>query len=139
MVVRGTAFGLESLGFEVETSYRNENDHVNRISGIIYIDSTPAVLVADPCNGLELFALFIGFFLCFPGSWISKTIFIIFGVTFLFLLNILREIMLALNYHYFQSSFDFNHKYTFAIFVYLAVFLIWRFWLNRYMIISHKK
>ena len=105
---------------------------------IIYVDGQESVLVADACNGFELLALYIGFFLCFPGPIRFKIIFIPIGSLVIFSINIIREVSLVLNYNYFQQSFDFNHKYTYAFFVYTAVFLIWRFWLNNYSFIGKR-
>lgn len=124
-VIRGTTLGLSWLGYDTKGQ-----------GNMIFIDSQPVVLVADACNGLELFALYIGFLLCFPGKWKYKLIFITIGVFFLYAINVIREIVLALNYKFFQESFDFNHKYTYVFIVYLFVFSIWRFWLNRYSILA---
>lgn len=131
-VVQGTSLGLDLLGHNVDTSSININNQ--DISGSVFIDGEPVVLVADECNGLELMALYIGFFLCFPGPWRFKSLFIPFGTIMVFLINIVREIVLALNYKYFQETFHFNHKYTYVLIVYLSIFWIWRFWLNRYSI-----
>ena len=131
-VVQGTQYGLQMLGYSTWTEIKPNAEESSRLSMIIYMDSEPAVLVADGCNGLELFALFVGFIICFPGPSRPKFLFCIGGTAVLFLLNIIREIVLALNYHHFRISFDFNHKYTYAGVVYFVVFLIWRYWLNRY-------
>ena len=124
-VISGTTLGLRMLGYE--TSGENK---------MILIDNQPVVLVADACNGLELFALYIGFLICFPGKLKYKLVFIPLGVVMIYVVNVLREIVLALNYKFFQETFDFNHKYTYVFIVYLFVFGIWRFWLNRYSILA---
>ena len=124
-VVQGTVLGLSIIGFESEGKDK-----------VIYIDQQPSVLVADACNGLELFALYIGFLLAFPGHIRSKLIFIVFGVILIFVVNILREMALALNYNFFQETFEINHKYTYAFIVYILIFFIWRFWLKRYSILA---
>ena len=135
-VVTGTKVGLDLLGYDSDfgqTDIKNPQS-----SRYIYIDNQPVVLVADECNGFELMALYIGFLLAFPGPWKWKAIFILVGTVVIFIVNILREVVLALNYKYFQESFDFNHKYTYVFVVYSVIFLIWRFWLNNYSLISQK-
>ena len=124
-VVHGTVFGLETLGYESEG--RDE---------VIYIDNKPSVMVADACNGLELFALFAGFLIAFPGPIKYKLIFIPAGLLFIFLLNIIREVALALNYNYFNETFELNHKYTYVFVVYIFIFLMWRYWLKKYSILG---
>lgn len=124
-VIKGTTVGLSILGYDT----RGEGD-------LVYIDDQPVVLVADACNGLELFALYVGFLLCFPGPIKYKAIFVPIGIGLIYIINVIREITLALNYKFFQETFDFNHKYTYVFVVYLFVFAIWRFWLNRYSILA---
>jgi hypothetical protein len=45
---------------------------------------------------------------------------------------VLRVAGLALNVLYNASSVDFNHKYTFTILVYAAIFGMWMLWVKRY-------
>lgn len=133
-VVDGTKIGLQILGF---TSSQNMIDPSDpNSSRYIYIENQPVVLVADECNGFELMALYIGFILAFPGPWKWKAIFIPLGSAIIFMINVIREIILALNFKYFQESFDFNHKYTYVFVVYFVIFIIWRFWMNRFSVIS---
>lgn len=136
-VVIGTKIGLEILGYDT-TSGNLSNNSSEESAKFISIDGQPVVLVADPCNGFELIALFIGFIVSFPGPWKYKAIIIPIGSFLVFIINVFREIILALNYKYFQESFDFNHKYTYVFVVYFLIFLIWRFWLNRYSKIGNK-
>jgi len=133
-VVNGTKIGLSILGYESDQKIIDSSDPNS--SRYVFIDNQPVVLVADECNGFELMALYIGFLLAFPGPWKWKAIFIPIGSIIIFLINVGREIILALNYKYFQESFDFNHKYTYVFVVYLIIFLIWRFWLNRFSMIG---
>lgn len=105
---------------------------------IILIDNETVVAVGDECNGLELIALFTSFFLCFPGPLKYKLLFIPIGSVSIYMMNITREVSLALNYRFFQSTFEFNHTYTYVLFVYMGVFLIWRYWLNNYSSIGKK-
>ncbi len=129
-VISGTNFGLTIIGYDTRSSVE---------SSMVFIDEQPVVLVADACNGLELFALYTGFLICFPGRIKYKLIFIPIGISLIYLVNVLREITLALNYKFFQETFDINHKYTYVFIVYLFVFAIWRFWLNRYSYLATNK
>lgn len=118
---------------------KNMGVAAHNLNNIIYIDGSPAVRLEHSCNGLELIVLYIGFLLCFPGNFKSKILYSIIGSAFLFFANILREILLALNYHYFHSTFEFNHKYTYAVLTYILVFLFWKHWLQRYSLVANKE
>ena len=124
-VSAGTVVGLELLGYDTEFKIVDDKN-------MVYIDGQAVVLVADACNGLELFALYTGFLLAFPGRWTYKAIFIPVGIFLIYLINIAREIALSLNYKFFQETFELNHKYTYVFIVYVFVFIIWRFWLKNY-------
>ncbi len=129
-VVDLTRTCLAILGHDTNTQFRPDGPGIN--SRYVYVDGTPVLSVADGCNGIELIALFMGFIIAFPGKWNYKLTFIIIGSILIYLLNVIREVILALNYMFFRETFDFNHKYTYVLVVYSMVFLIWRFWLNRY-------
>lgn len=137
-VIWGTELIIASLGYEVGANFENF-EKWKEVLGVIYIDGMQSVLVADACNGLELFALYVGFFICFPGPFKYKFFYSISGIPILYLVNVIREAALALNYHHFRFSFEFNHHYTYAFVVYLITFLMWRHWLNRYSSMALQK
>ncbi|OON66754.1 exosortase X [Hymenobacter sp. CRA2] len=99
----------------------------------VLVDGQPTVWVGDPCNGLVLYALFVGFVLAFPGGgWRRKLPFMAVGMALIYVLNILRVGVLALNHLYSRSTVDFNHHYTFTFVVYGCIFLLWMLWVRRY-------
>jgi exosortase family protein XrtF len=92
----------------------------------------PLIYVSDSCNALTLIVLFMGFILAYPGDWRYKLLFIPLGTVAIFFINVIRVQVLILNYMYFTEAFDFNHKYTFTIAVYLVVFWFWMLWANKF-------
>ena len=129
-VVDLTRIFLSAIGHDTNTQFRPDGPGIN--SRYVYVDGTPVLSVADGCNGIELMALYVGFIIAFPGRWKYKLAFIFIGSGLVYLLNVIREVVLALNYMFFRETFEFNHKYTYVLIVYSMVFLIWRFWLNKY-------
>ena len=99
---------------------------------LITCNGSKALRVGAECNGLVLFALFTGFLLAYPGNWKTKTWFIPLGVTCIYALNILRIIVLTINFKYFRSSFSFNHHVTFTYLIYAFIFLLWMIWVNKF-------
>lgn len=96
----------------------------------IGIDGTHGLWIGDPCNGITLFSLFVGFLLVFPGPWKHKLWFIPIGMLAIHVLNILRVVALTLIVYYFPDPavLDFNHTYTFTLLVYAFVFGLWYWW-----------
>lgn len=105
---------------------------------IVRIDNTDMVGVGNPCNGMELFALFAGFVICFPGAVKNKLWYIPAGLLIIHVVNVIRAAALALNQKHYPASLDFNHHYTFTILVYALIFGLWMFWVNKYSGISFK-
>ena len=106
---------------------------------ILRIDGVNMVGVGNPCNGLELFVLFAGFIICFPGSTSRKLWFIPAGLIVIHFANILRSASLALIQYHDPESLDFNHHYTFTIIVYAIIFGLWMLWVNKYSTLFHVK
>ena len=94
----------------------------------IFLNGFPLLGIADSCNALTLIILFIGFIIAYPGNWWYRLLFIGLGSLFIFGINIIRSLVLIFNYMHFRSTFEFNHKYTFTILVYLVVFAFWMYW-----------
>jgi exosortase family protein XrtF len=102
-----------------------------RLYTVCYADKC-LVGVGRPCNGLELFVLFAGFIIAFPGNSRNKLWFIPAGILLIHFVNVLRVAALAviqLNWH---SWLEFNHKYTFTVLVYMLIFCLWMLWMNRF-------
>ncbi|TAL57999.1 MAG: hypothetical protein EPN85_12680 [Bacteroidetes bacterium] len=113
---------LGCLGYATEIT----GDRTLRITG------TPGLFIGDSCNGISLFALFSIFIFAFPGKSISKIIFIPVGIFLIHLMNVLRVTVLAIIETYSYSWTEFNHTYTFTIIIYICIFLMWLFWVNKY-------
>ena len=104
----------------------------HREATTLFVEGQPLLYIGDPCNGLDFFGLFACFVLAFPARPGAKLWFLPLGIFTIHLLNALRVVLLCLNYWYFRSSFDFNHKYTFVVVVYGAMLLLWMRWAKRY-------
>ena len=127
-LVESSAWLLQAIGFEAST----ENH-------LILINGEEAVFVWHACNGMVLMALFTGFIIAFPGPISKKIFFIPFGIAIINLLNVLRIAALAINGHYYHSSLNFNHKFTFTILIYSAIFALWMLWVKKFSNISINK
>lgn len=116
---------LDLLGYEGGTKAGDRQT-------IVCIKDESMVGVGNPCNGLELFVLFAGFIICFPGSIKNKWWYILIGSLIIHLVNSMRTVALALIQYKAPEYLDFNHHYTFTIIVYSLIFGLWIYWTNRY-------
>jgi exosortase/archaeosortase family protein len=93
----------------------------------IYFNKRLVMFIADPCNGLELFVLYLIFIFALPATFKRKLFFVVAGLFIIHFVNILRCVgLVALLIHY-DEYFNIAHHYIFKMAVYLSIFLCW-FW-----------
>jgi len=115
-------FFLHLMGYHTFSPYFKE----------IGIDGTSGLYMGDNCDSIDLFALFAGFIIAFPGAWKKKLWYIPVGIILIFLCNVLRVVVLSIIQKKFSTgALEFNHTYTFTILVYLFIFGLWLFWIKK--------
>lgn len=122
-----TAFLNNSIllsGFTTQRAFAEDDSLITEASEI-YHNNNLVLYIADACNGLELMVLYIGFIVCMPSKFWRKVIYIILGVLFIDIINILRCSGLIYLREYFHAYFDFAHHYLFKAVVYATTFLMW--------------
>ncbi|MFT6844435.1 MAG: exosortase family protein XrtF [Flavobacteriales bacterium] len=125
---------LNTLGYDL-IPRSVENEPIRTIG----IDGTHGLWVGDPCNGLTLFAVFCTFILAYPATLSKKLWFIPLGIICIHLANVVRisilTIIVKIDYNY----LDFNHNYTFSIFVYGIILLLWYWFIKQTKHSDHEK
>lgn len=111
-------------GFTTQRVFIEDDSLIIEASEIYHNDKL-VLFIADACNGLELMVLYIGFIVCMPSKFWRKVIYILLGVIFIDIINILRCSGLIYLREYFHAYFDFAHHYLFKAVVYAATFLMW--------------
>lgn len=121
--------------FDVNAVIETESDHV-----ILLLDAGNyrGIWVGDECNGFTLFSIFTIFIVAFPGQIRSKLWYIPLGLIIIHFANVIRVMALVLINNYYPEYLDFNHLYTFTIFVYSIIFMLWYIWAKKYAINEQK-
>ena len=118
--------GLRVIGYELIPNPA-ENEPIRTIG----IDGTHGLWVGDPCNGLTLFAVFLSFMLAIPGKFLPKIWFIPLGLLCIHLANATRIMLLTIIVEIDYNYLDFNHNYTFTIFVYGIIIGLWWWYIKK--------
>ena len=105
---------LSFAGFAVESD--------GRIIGCI---GARAVEINNGCNGLQLFGMFSGFIVSYPGTWKNKLILLVSGSFVLFLVNGLRIAFFAVFNSIYPEHWDLAHDTSSYIFFYPVVLTFW--------------
>ena len=103
----------------------------------IFIGGRDIVIITNPCNGLELFALYLGFLLCIPASKKRFWAFAIVGTAVIFAINILRCTGLAVMSYNHSTLTDFAHHYAFKLIVYAVAFYGWVLYSKKEKKVAH--
>jgi exosortase/archaeosortase family protein len=118
-----TLFLLQFLGYE--TFHNVTENHL----GII---DSAGFIISAPCNGLDLFYLYLAFFIAVPGKWKLKAIFSVLGLIIIYVFNVFRLGFLAYISKYHYNWFNFHHSYTFTLIMYVVIFLLWYLYMKKY-------
>jgi exosortase/archaeosortase family protein len=107
-----------------------EGTSIQTGSALISMGEQPLISIADPCNGLNMYALFVGFILAFPAGLGLKFRFGILGLASLIGVNVIRCVGLAALQIHHPSFTVFAHHYIFNVLTYAAVFGFW-YWFTK--------
>jgi exosortase family protein XrtF len=117
-----TALWFSLFGYKAEVMAYQIYPH------LVFLDKLPIISIDTPCNALPMMYLFGSFILVYPGDWKRKAVFLVFGVLFIHVLNMIRIIILSYISIYSPDYFHFNHKYLFQIIVYGVTVTLWFYW-----------
>ena len=125
-------YNIASLGSAVLRllGYNSYAATIQEQYNVIFLNGKISVSIEDGCNGLVLMALFAGFVISYPGPLRKKLYFIPAGLLLIYCINIVRVVTLVINQDISKSTFDFNHKYTYSITLYVIIFGLWMLWAN---------
>ena len=120
LVYPGSQFNVTEKA--VKNPYKTEDDLfiIN-----IYKNGHDIVGIADGCNALELYVLYLGFLIAFPSTLKRLTLFGFFGVIIIFTANIIRLVALAAMNMNKMQTVDIAHHYFFKLIVYAIIFFLW--------------
>ena len=93
-----------------------------------------SILVDETCSATKWLLHFLVLMLIFPGPWKHKAWFIPSGLLMVHLISVIRIVGLSIVYVNRPESWDFFHDYIFRPFFYAMLFLVWVFWVERFVL-----
>ena len=91
----------------------------------ISVNGGIGIRIANGCNGLELFVVYIGFLFCYRSPLKRQLLFTAGGVLLIYVLNVLRCAGLVWLISEGSSFADFAHHYFFKMIIYSVIFGMW--------------
>lgn len=135
-VTRQTVGIAELLGYESEL-YEDAHLYIQaeeeQTYDTIHLNDKYALSIEEGCNAVNVMILFLAFVIGFGGKWKAMTWFLPLGLLIVHIANIGRLLLLAIiNVDFDGKGYHFYHKYFFTAILYVAIFLLWVWWVNKY-------
>jgi exosortase/archaeosortase family protein len=115
--VKLAAAGLSFVGWEIETAGR-----------FIACAGNRGVEIQNGCSGMDLWGLYAGFIIAYPGDLKKRMTFIAAGIGLLFIANVFRIAFFVLSNLYYPNYWDPVHHWSSFVFFYPIVLTLWYLW-----------
>ena len=106
--------------------------HDSESSVRMYLNNVAIVRIVEGCNAVSVMILFTAFITAFSGKLLQTTIYIMFGVLIIHLLNVLRIALLTMGLIHYKVYEHLMHDIIFPLFIYGVVFGLWLIWVNKF-------
>lgn len=104
-------------------------------------ESSPAISIINPagvvisvfegCNGINVMIVFVSFLFAFGGQWKKLMWFLPVGLILIYLANLGRVMTLYFVAEYWETYFYYVHKYVLTGLLYILVFGLWWWWIEK--------
>ncbi len=113
-------------------------ESAHRVGPHVFLNGVQSVNIAPQCNGLELIVLYLGFLICYPGSFKKGLLFAVAGTVVITFLNMVRCALLAWLYISHVNVAEFAHHFAFKLIIYGVVFFGWMLYAKDKKVASSK-
>jgi len=127
LVSNQTKMILDLWGFRVDLMQHQTEPAVR-----ILVNNKPIVRIVEGCNAMSVMILFVAFIVAFSGKFLRTSLYIVFGILLIHVLNILRISLLIVGMLRFREYETIMHDIIFPLFIYGVVFGLWVLWVNKF-------
>lgn len=118
---------LQVFNYNVSIQKNGSNSWLDVLFNKQYI-----VRIIEGCNAVSVIILFISFVLAFSGKLKVTLLYILSGIIFIYLLNIIRIALLTILLFHFPEKNHLLHGVLFPLIIYGTVFILWIIWVNKF-------
>lgn len=98
----------------------------------VWFNDQNIIRIVEGCNAVSVTILFVSFVLAFSGKLKATLLYILFGIVFIYILNVIRIALLTVLLFHFPEKSHFLHGVLFPLAIYGSVFLLWVVWVNKF-------
>ncbi|MWB95766.1 exosortase family protein XrtF [Flavobacterium sp. GA093] len=90
------------------------------------------IRIVEGCNAVSVMILFVSFIVSFSGKLKTTILFLLFGIVFIHVLNVIRIALLTVLLFRFHKYEQILHGVFFPLVIYGTVFILWVVWVNKF-------
>lgn len=118
---------LKGFNYDVEVQGNSSDSWLE-----VFLNNEHVVRIIEGCNAVSIMILFISFIIAFSGKLKTTLLYVLFGVTLIYILNVLRIAVLTVLLFHFSQYTHFLHGVLFPLVIYSSVFILWFVWVNKF-------
>lgn len=119
---------LETVGYKAQVV-----QHPNEPSMKLIINDKFVARIIEGCNSISVLILFISFIIAYAGKLKTTLFYLLFGSVLVYTVNLIRIVMLSIGLYHYPWRREILHSVIFPLIIYGLVFLLWMFWVNRFV------
>ena len=133
LVARQSKSLIETVGLKAEIA-----PHPNEASMKLIINNKFVARIIEGCNSISIIILFVSFIIAFSGKFKTTLFYLLFGCVMIYAVNLIRIVILTIGLYNYPWRREILHSVIFPLIIYGLVFLLWMFWVNRFVNLKSK-
>ncbi len=133
LVARQSEAVLDTFGYDAKIL-----PHPNEASMKLLLNGQYLARIIEGCNAVSVIILFLSFIVAFSGNFKTTFFYILAGSVFIYVVNLIRIVLLAIGLYHYPEYEDILHSVVFPAIIYGMVFMLWVFWVNRFSKLKQK-
>ncbi len=119
---------IEAAGYKAQIT-----PHPDEASMKLIINKKFVARIIEGCNSISIIILFVSFIFAYAGKIKTTLFYLIFGCVMIYVVNLIRIVILSVGLYHYPWRREILHSVIFPLIIYGLVFLLWMFWVNRFV------
>lgn len=133
LVAKQTRSLIEASGYRAQIL-----PHPNEASMKLFINNKFVARIIEGCNSISIIILFVSFIIAYAGKFKTTFFYLIFGCVLIYIVNLMRIVILTVGLYHYPWRREILHTVIFPLIIYGLMFLLWMFWVNRFVNLKAK-
>lgn len=104
----------------------------------LFINNKFVARIIEGCNSISIIILFVSFIIAYAGKIKTTFFYLIFGCVLIYIVNLMRIVILTVGLYHYPWRREILHSVIFPLIIYGLMFLLWMFWVYRFVNLKTK-